>query len=104
MDYSAESDLSAEEASTKTAEAALKESEELAAVRKEREKERMRENLQAIKDNVDTQSVSGTHKRYSSHKEFADRRKDVVSARLVPVVQLFSSCLSENFKGNLKKF
>lgn len=37
--------------------------------------------LQAVGNIVDRQTVEKTRNRYTVHKEFGDRRKDVVSAR-----------------------
>ncbi|VDP14831.1 unnamed protein product [Heligmosomoides polygyrus] len=59
LDYSVESDLSSEEA-VKTAQTSQ---------------------LKAIKNRLDPKTIHGTQQQYAVHEEFADRRKDVVSAR-----------------------
>uniref|UniRef100_A0A1I7XDT0 Proline dehydrogenase n=1 Tax=Heterorhabditis bacteriophora TaxID=37862 RepID=A0A1I7XDT0_HETBA len=70
LDYSVESDLSSEEAATKTVEGGV-DAEIAPAVGS------------AITDTgvVDSATLESTRERYAVHKEFADRREDVVSAR-----------------------
>lgn len=65
LDYSVESDISQEEAEAKAIEGAIGGDTQ----------------TESMTNVVDAQIIEKTHERYSVHKEFADRRKDVVSAR-----------------------
>ncbi|KAK6023254.1 hypothetical protein OSTOST_11022, partial [Ostertagia ostertagi] len=66
LDYSVESDLSTEQAVQKTKSSKL--AAEIAPA--------------AIKNRIDEKTLQGTQKQYAVHEEFADRRKDVVSASI----------------------
>ncbi|KAL6740353.1 hypothetical protein Aduo_013716 [Ancylostoma duodenale] len=65
LDYSVESDLSSED-TVKTAKSSRLAAEVAPA---------------AFKDRVDSKTLQDTRQKYAVHEEFADRRKDVVSAR-----------------------
>uniref|UniRef100_A0A914YTR0 Proline dehydrogenase n=1 Tax=Panagrolaimus superbus TaxID=310955 RepID=A0A914YTR0_9BILA len=65
LDYSVESDISQEEAEEKAVEGIVGD----------------QEIPQAVEGVVDEKTIEATHQRYTVHKEFGDRRVDVINAR-----------------------